>query len=1293
MTSPASSLPPHLNPPTSYPANVSPKSTRSRPSPTSSPQQGHSPRQSPRSGSTGMTDVDAVMRTSGGDASKALEGVVAERNTLQAQNTQLWKLIEKQRIQCAQLASDNDRLRQDRERANSRLVAAGLEPIGPAKKINASSSATGLGIKSEIPQIRRHNSDRDEVAGQPHGHAAKAREGEKGVQGGQGGQGASSSTLAAPPPSQLLPSPIPDRKTRRESSMVFPPEVRSFMTLADSPQDATHTIPPLATSGSQQQSTAGAGDVGPSNGGSSQMNGREREEGVMVPPPSSRVLSATMEAEDRGLTAPLKVNKANGAQAPSLAPVATQVPAPPPATRGYSTESVESAKSTKQLEQARSAGVKSPPTSVRSETMSPTESISETQSLSDTLWTASPSADELARPSTDSSVSLPSHDTATPRQSIDCQDSKLDKTPQAASSSSSSANSSSLPRLNPSLLPNTRLSIPTSTIFPNSSGRDVLCFIVSVTVRPPNAQPVSWNVAKLFSAFLDLDTRIKTTAGKSRKEWKQMVSALPEGKAWKDFAPSKIDQRKQALDAYLQSLLVAPISDKSDLCHFLSTDPVQAKQNDARKEGYLTKKGKNFGGWKTRYFVLDGPVMEYYESRGGSHLGSIVITNAQIGRQNRPVDSADGSDFRHAFLIIEASKKGSAQRHVLCAESDIERDKWIEILVRHVDPEPIALPPPQPAPTYAPPPAPAAGPAAGSKAGGEAAEKGLAGAQPQRISRKPSQLRKHSKDAVVVTASQPLSSLAANSKFSGAPSPSLFNSMETQRAAAQSPVLQTTSHPFPVPQVAGSPVSEYPPYGQERARTNSAAQQTGWASETTLAATAPNQSTDTLPSPPQIAAEPTPRANKRQSMMPGRPNYTPQYLSNLSNQGLSAPPGAGAGGSAGGEKDRDRKAKSRMFWGFGKTPEKISRPVFAVSLGDSIAVASVANLPAIVFRCIEYLEAKKAEEEEGIYRLSGSSAVIKGLKEKFDQEGDVNLLAVDEYWDPHAVAGLLKTYLRELPTSLLTRELHTRFLAVMDLVESSARIHELSRLVSELPPNNYALLRALTAHLILIVQNAASNKMTLRNIGIVFSPTLGIPAGIFSELVSNFGPIFDDEGEEEDTRRDKSGDAGSGAGENGAGGLRPGDADADETVKRKRNSLLYQAGGADAMLGLRGRLLDPTNEDSSSEMSADDFDGEFQSITSSDNVSIVPSTTTPRAEAYPSAAAVRKAKAAARGLEVQTNANLGATGAAGARLTGNSEASSRGSGRTPGLPVSPRPEMQGQGQGASPAIPEDKAAT
>ena len=75
--------------------------------------------------------------------------------------------------------------------------------------------------------------------------------------------------------------------------------------------------------------------------------------------------------------------------------------------------------------------------------------------------------------------------------------------------------------------------------------------------------------------------------------------------------------------------------------------------------------------------------------RGGTHLGSITITGAQIGRQQRTGDrreSDDEKEYRHAFLIIEAKKvpSGSSARHVLCAESDADRDNWVEVLVRYI---------------------------------------------------------------------------------------------------------------------------------------------------------------------------------------------------------------------------------------------------------------------------------------------------------------------------------------------------------------------------------------------------------------------------------------------------------------------------------------------------------------------------------------------------------------------------------------------------------------------------------
>lgn len=671
---------------------------------------------------------------------------------------------------------------------------------------------------------------------------------------------------ALPPPteheashSNLIPSPMPERRLRHESRMTFPPEVASFMALAEGPKEAT------------------------------------------LPTTLSPSTSSTVGSE--------------------LSP--------------FTSSPGESGRASPIFEQAEELATAEPRPS------------------QDTVISARPSVTAVVEPrtSTDSTAMSIVGATVVPQPPAPAGDHT---------------------HLTPALLPHARLSIPHSTVFPNKSGRDVLCFIVAVTARPPNAQPLSWTVGKTFSAFMDLDSRTQERAGKSRKDWKRMVSPLPEGKAWRDFAPSKIDQRKSALEKYLESLLVAPISDKTDLCNFLSTDVVTAKMNKNRKEGYLTTKGKknrlgNYP-WKTRYFVLEGPVMKYYDTRGGALLGSIQLSGGQIAVQTK-----SDSDARHAFLILEAAtKKDAKQQHVLCASSDMERDAWIEVLVRQLEPTPSQLPPQIQPQIF-----------------NDNNDTNNVNADDDQ--RRNSAIRRPSKD-VVVTSAQPISSLHdANAKFfSGAPSPSVINQMESQRNHPDQ--ASPPQHQFAGP---SNPQHQGPPLSKIT-------------------------SADTVG--PLEPMGRTAKPAKRASAMPGGGKYTPAYLTKLANEG-----GGGVGFNV--DRDRERKAKSGRFWGFGKPHEKVAaRPVFGISLDDSIAIASVAGLPAIVFRCIEYLEAKGAAEEEGIYRLSGSSAVIKGLKERFNQEGDVNLLAHDERWDPHAIAGLLKTYLRELPTSLLTRELHGRFL-------------------------------------------------------------------------------------------------------------------------------------------------------------------------------------------------------------------------------------------------------------------------
>lgn len=84
----------------------------------------------------------------------------------------------------------------------------------------------------------------------------------------------------------------------------------------------------------------------------------------------------------------------------------------------------------------------------------------------------------------------------------------------------------------------------------------------------------------------------------------------------------------------------------------------------------------------------------------------------------------------------------------------------------------------------------------------------------------------------------------------------------------------------------------------------------------------------------------------------------------------------------------------------------------------------------------------------------------------------------------------------------------TTFLAELD--ERHKKIAAFNYLVHKLPNPNLALLKTLSQFLIEIVNNSDVNKMTVRNVGIVFAPTLNIPAPVFSMFLTDYDSIFSD---------------------------------------------------------------------------------------------------------------------------------------------------------------------------------------
>lgn len=69
-------------------------------------------------------------------------------------------------------------------------------------------------------------------------------------------------------------------------------------------------------------------------------------------------------------------------------------------------------------------------------------------------------------------------------------------------------------------------------------------------------------------------------------------------------------------------------------------------------------------------------------------------------------------------------------------------------------------------------------------------------------------------------------------------------------------------------------------------------------------------------------------------------------------------------------------------------PALLQHGLFGIPLRDAVEITREMgmgiNVPSVVYRCVEYLEHMDAAKEEGIYRLSGSNSAIRMLKDRFN---------------------------------------------------------------------------------------------------------------------------------------------------------------------------------------------------------------------------------------------------------------------------------------------------------------------
>uniref|UniRef100_A0A8C4W6F7 Synapse defective Rho GTPase homolog 2 n=1 Tax=Gopherus evgoodei TaxID=1825980 RepID=A0A8C4W6F7_9SAUR len=156
-------------------------------------------------------------------------------------------------------------------------------------------------------------------------------------------------------------------------------------------------------------------------------------------------------------------------------------------------------------------------------------------------------------------------------------------------------------------------------------------------------------------------------------------------------------------------------------------------------------------------------------------------------------------------------------------------------------------------------------------------------------------------------------------------------------------------------------------------------------------------------------------------------------------------------------------------------------------------------VPLLMQKCIVEIE-KRGCQVVGLYRLCGSAAVKKELREAFERDSKAVNLCENQYPDINVITGVLKDYLRELPSPLITKQLYETVLDAMmkNPLKITANGCENDPSDSEhtvalldcLPDVEKATLKMLLDHLKLVASYHEVNKMTCQNLAVCFGPVL-----------------------------------------------------------------------------------------------------------------------------------------------------------------------------------------------------------
>ncbi|EGC34413.1 hypothetical protein DICPUDRAFT_15574, partial [Dictyostelium purpureum] len=164
----------------------------------------------------------------------------------------------------------------------------------------------------------------------------------------------------------------------------------------------------------------------------------------------------------------------------------------------------------------------------------------------------------------------------------------------------------------------------------------------------------------------------------------------------------------------------------------------------------------------------------------------------------------------------------------------------------------------------------------------------------------------------------------------------------------------------------------------------------------------------------------------------------------------------------------------------------------------SASAASQVEIPPLVSRSIDLL-IDEGTNSVGIFRTCASATALKKIKSRFEAGEDIDLKA--ENVDVDTVAGVLKSYFREMASPIFPENIHESFFQASRQSTIEDKILAYHDIVEKMPPLESKMIKKLFHLLHLISLEKDVNMMSPENIAICWAPTL------FRSFASELLPI------------------------------------------------------------------------------------------------------------------------------------------------------------------------------------------